>query len=40
MALPNDNLLSLFRAIVDIESVSRNERQLAAYGQYGYPHPC
>lgn len=29
MALPNDNLLSLFRAIVDIESVSRNERELA-----------
>ena len=27
--LPNDNLLALFRAIVDIESVSRNERQLA-----------
>lgn len=29
MALPSDNLLNLFRAIVDIESVSRNERELA-----------
>ncbi len=29
MALPPDDLLSLFRAIVDIESVSRNERVLA-----------
>ena len=29
MALPTDNLLDLFRSIVDIESVSRNERELA-----------
>ncbi len=29
MSLPNDELLQLFRAIVDIESVSRNERELA-----------
>lgn len=29
MALPTDNLLELFRAIIDIESVSRNERALA-----------
>ena len=29
MPLPTDNLLGLFRAIVDIESVSHNERQLA-----------
>lgn len=29
MPLPTDNLLGLFRAIVDIESVSRNERKLA-----------
>lgn len=29
MSLPNHNLLELFRAIVDIESVSRNERALA-----------
>lgn len=29
MALPSENLLELFRAIIDIESVSRNERELA-----------
>lgn len=29
MPLPTDNLLELFRAIVDIESVSHNERELA-----------
>lgn len=29
MPLPTDNLLALFRAIVDIESVSRDERALA-----------
>ena len=29
MALPTGNLLGLFRAIIDIESVSRNERELA-----------
>ena len=29
MALPTDNLLALFRSIVDIESVSHHERELA-----------
>ena len=29
MALPTDNLLALFRSIVDIESVSHYERELA-----------
>jgi len=29
MALPTDNLLALFRAVVDIESVSRDEARLA-----------
>ena len=32
MALPTDNLLALFRSIVDIESVSHHERELAESG--------